>query len=371
MKRFFQSVLLTMPLLLVASCSPNPNNSAPTNGAPSSGQPSTVTSAPPTEGKPRIKIGYVLQVQNEFTGVIKRGAEDAGKALGVDVEVSGPSAPSSTEAIGMFQTMVQKKVDGLVVIPMPGAVWVKPIQEATAAGIPVLTANTTSEGSASVAWFGQDEHQSGVILAREIRKQLEAAGKKSGKVLAGICAPGDAALEARYKGVQEGLAGSGFTVTDAKDVGIENTKNYSAWENQSTANPDMVAAVGLCSMDIPNLAKVKTRSHGTWLVGGYDLNPETLDAIKSGAAQVTLGQNPYLQGYLPVLALVQHLQDKKKELPKGWVDVGTEIVTKANVDTVVPRENDRATETKWYADYIAKNFGDLETLAKPLPAMHP
>ena len=366
MKRLLQYSLLTLPLLMVVSCNNSPNSSST---PPSSGSPA----APPTsatDGKPRIKIGYVLHVLNDFTGVIKRGAEDAGKALDVDVEVVGPATADANAAIGQFEGMVQKKKDGLVVIPMPGDVWVKPIKEATDAGIPVVTANITSDGSTSEAWFGQDEYESGVTLAKEMRKMLEAGGKKNGKVLAGICAPGVAVLEERYKGFKKGLAGSGFTVTDAKDVGVENTKNYAAWENQATANPDMVAAVGLCSMDIPNLAKVKTRSHGNWLVGGYDLNTETLDAIKAGNTQISLGQHPYLQGYLPVLAMVRHLRDKKP-LPRGWVNVGTEIVTKANVDSVTPRENDRGAETKWYADYVAKNFGDLETLAKPLPQMHP
>ena len=51
----------------------------------------------------------------------------------------------------------------------------------------------------------------------------------------------------------------------------------------------MVGAVGLCSHDIPNLAKLKIRS-APWLVAGYDLNVETLDAIKAGAAQLTVGQ---------------------------------------------------------------------------------
>lgn len=369
MKRHFRSALLTLPLLLTASC-----NNPPSNPTSSTTPPSTVSGAPPlsakTDGKPRIKIGYVLHVLNDFTGVIKRGAEDAGKALDVDVEVVGPDAAQATQAIGMFGDMVQKKKDGLIVIPMPGDVWVKPIKEATDAGIPVVTANITSDGSASEAWFGQNEYQSGVILASELRKMLEAGGKKNGKVLAGICAPGVAVLEERYKGVKKGLEGSGFTVTDAKDVGVENTKNYSAWESQATGNPDMVAAVGLCSMDIPNLSKVKARMHGTWLVGGYDLNTETLDALKSGVTQISLGQHPYLQGYLPVLAMVQHLRDKKP-LPKGWVNVGTEIVTKANVDSVMPRENDHAAETKWYADYVTKNFADLDALAKPLPQMHP
>ena len=351
---------LTLPLMaLLSSC----------NNAPESTAPPTDSPAKAYGDKPMLKIGYVLHGLNDFTQVIKRGAEDAGKALGVEVEVVGPPSFEATEAIGMFEGMVQKKKDALIVIPMPGEVWIKPIQEATDAKIPVVTANITSDGSASEAWFGQDEYESGVLLAKELSKQLAAGGKTDGQILAGICKPGVLVLEERYKGFKKGLEGSKYTVTDAKDVGTENTANYSAWENQATANPDMIAAVGLCSMDVPNLSKLKTRSGGKWLIGGYDFNTETLDALKAGTAQVSLGQHPYLQGYLPVLALVQHLRDKKP-LPKGWVNVGTETVTPKNVGDFAPRETDRAAETKWYTDYVAKNFADMAAAAKPLPKPH-
>lgn len=351
--------IVIAPLLLVlASC--NRNGETPKSDV----SPSVGGTIAPVG--PKLKIGYVLHVRNDFTSVIERGAKDAERALGVEVEVIGPASGKSDEATAMFEGLVQKKKDGLIVVPMPGEVWIKPINEAVDAGIPVMTANMTSPESKTEAWFGQDEYQSGVILAQELTKQLQASGKKSGKILAGICAPEVAVLQDRYHGLQKGLARTGFTVTDAKDVKVENTENYAAWENQATANPDIVAAAGLCSMDIPNLAKLKTRTNAKWLIGGYDLNQETLDALKAGTAQVTLGQHPYLQGYLPVLALVQHLRDKKP-LPKGWVNVGTEIVTKANVDSLYPRETDKAAETKWYADYVTKNFADLSAMAKPLP----
>lgn len=353
--------LLALPLLLLASC----NNQPAEN--------SNSTSAPPKSaggtgeaGKPTLKIGYVLHGLNDFTQVIKRGAEDAGKALGVEVEVVGPASFDATEAIGMFESMVQKKKDGLVVVPMPGEVWVRPIKEAMDAKMPVVTANITSEGSGAESWFGQDEYQSGVILGQEMRKLLEADGKTSGKIVVGICKPGVAVLEDRYKGFKKGMEGTKYSLTDAKDVTTEKTTNYSAWENLSTANQDMVAAVGLCSLDIPNMSQVRSRSGAKWLVGGYDLNIESLDAIKAGNAQISLGQHPYLQGYLPVLALVQHLRDKKP-LPKGWINVGTEIVTKTNVEEVYPRETDRAKETAWYADHIKKTFTDFGAMAKPLP----
>jgi ribose transport system substrate-binding protein len=193
--------------------------------------------------------------------------------------------------------MVQKRKDGLAVVPQPGEVWVVPIRQAAEAGIPVVTANVTSPDSAAAAWFGQEEYQSGVVLASELKKALVAAGKDEGKVVVGTCAPGVAVLVQRFEGVKKGLEGTGYTVAGPFDVTIETTSNCGAWENLAGANPGMVAAAGLCSHDVPNLAKLKTRSGGRWLIAGYDLNLQTLDAIKAGTAQVTAGQHPYLQCY--------------------------------------------------------------------------
>lgn len=362
MRRFLLPIFALMLTLGLASCSGKNDSSTDSQTPPGK------AGAGDSGGK-KLHIAYVLHGLNDFTQQIKRGAEDAGKALGVEVDVTGPSSFEATEAIGQFEGMIQKKVDGLAVIPMPGEVWVKPIKEAADAGIPVVTANITSDGSAAESWFGQDEYQSGVILARELKKRLEAVGKKSGKIVVGICKPGVAVLEDRFKGFKKGMEGTAYTIPDPTDVNTENTANYSAWENLASANPDMIALVGLCSMDIPNMSKLKDRLKEKWLLGGYDLTKDALDSVKSGTTQVLLGQHPYLQGYLPVLALVQHLRDKKP-LPKGWVNVGTEIITKETVDSVYPRETDTAAETKWYADHVAKNFGDLAALAKPMPPKH-
>jgi len=353
MKAFRLMSILLLIAVLLAACAP----AATPTAAPAATQPPAAASD--------IKIGYVLHGLNNFTQVIQQGAEDAGKALGVDVEVTGPAGFVSTEAIGMFEGMIQKGKDGLVTVPQPGDVWVAPIQEAVDAGIPVMTANVTAPGSKAAAWFGQDEYHSGVLLGQELGKILEAQGVTSGKIVVGTCVPGIDVLVDRYNGFVEGIGGA-FKISEAYDVTPENTSNYSAWENLASANPDMVAAVGLCSLDIPNLAQIKTRSSAKWAIGGYDLNVETLDAIKAGTAQITVGQNPYLQGYLPVLALVQNLRDDKP-LVEGWIDVGTEVVTPDNVEELYKRESDPAFATTWYADWIAKNFKDLHGMAKPLP----
>jgi ABC-type sugar transport system substrate-binding protein len=327
-------------------------------------QPSGDESAKP---QAKLKFGYVLHGLNDFTQIIKQGAEDAARAEGVSVDVVGPAGFSATsDAIAMFEGMTQKKVNGLVVVPMPGEVWVTPIRQATGAGIPVLTANVTSPGSTATTWFGQDEFASGVILATELRKFLVAENRVEGRIIVGMCAPGVGVLVERYQGFKQGMTGTKYQISEPFDVNTENTANYGAWENLAAANPNIAAIVGLCSMDLPNLAKLKVRTKGQWLVGGYDLGRETLDAVKAGTVQVVVGQHPYLQGYLPVMALARHLRDKQP-LPQGWVDIGTEVVTRDNVDAIYGRETDEKKQTQWYADHVAKHFADLSAMAKPLP----
>lgn len=345
-REFIQNaVTLVAVLLLTSGCNKKPSDSDPA----------------------KLKFGYVLHGLNDFTQIIKQGAEDAARAESVSVDVVGPAGFSATsDAIAMFEGMTQKQVNGLIVVPMPGEVWVTPIRQATEAGIPVLTANVTSPGSTATARFGQDEYASGIILATELRKFLAAQNKQEGRIIVGMCAPGVGVLVERYEGFTKGMAGTKFQISEPFDVNTENTANYGAWENLAGANPNMVAIVGLCSMDLPNLAKLKVRTKGQWLIGGYDLGRETLDAIKAGTIQIVIGQHPYLQGYLPVVALTRHVRDKLP-LPQGWVDVGTEVVTRDNVDAIYGRETDEKQQTKWYADHVAKHFADLNALAKPLP----
>ena len=54
--------------------------------------------------------------------------------------------------------------------------------------------------------------------------------------------------------------------------------------------------------------------------GGYDLTPTTQQTIASGAMQFTIDQQPYLQGFFPVLQL--YLYNVSQSLT-GIADVNT------------------------------------------------
>ena len=65
----------------------------------------------------------------------------------------------------------------------------------------------------------------------------------------------------------------------------------------------MLMGVGSCAFDLPAIFKFKSKNPGPdFYFAGYDLEPDALSALEEGYANITIGQGPYLQGYLPMMA---------------------------------------------------------------------
>jgi simple sugar transport system substrate-binding protein len=70
--------------------------------------------------------------------------------------------------------------------------------------------------------------------------------------------------------------------------------------------------------------------NGKVATGGFDLTPVTLNGIKGGSLGFTIDQQPYLQGFLPVLALYLFNLSGGLVAPPE-TNTGLTFVTKANV----------------------------------------
>ena len=67
---------------------------------------------------------------------------------------------------------------------------------------------------------------------------------------------------------------------------------------------------------------------------GFDLGPKQLEQIKTGALQGSLGQQPFLQGFYPVMQLYLQLD---RNIAAANLDTRAQLVTKDNVDKVGKR----------------------------------
>jgi simple sugar transport system substrate-binding protein len=79
--------------------------------------------------------------------------------------------------------------------------------------------------------------------------------------------------------------------------------------------------------------KAANKKPGDVYDAGFDLSAATATAIKDGWVGVVLDQQPWLQGYLPIL---QICLAKKYGFSGLHIDTGAALIDKTNIDFVAP-----------------------------------
>jgi ABC-type sugar transport system substrate-binding protein len=343
--RRWLTLLPTLALVMAGCSSGAPASQAPASQAPASEAPASeapaseapaseapASEAPASEAPERIKLGFVTHVLgNPFIQQIVDGAEAAAEDLNVDLQVTGPEGGDAEGQLALINSLVDSGVQG-VATSVPGETMVSRLNEIVDSGVPVVQFNLLQTG-VKAPYVGERSVESGRILGQKVLDKLGGT-TATGKVIVGNCFPGFPVLENRARGVQESLAkASGITVLGPFDVKVQPNENYAAWEALLTANPDAVALVGLCAPDVASLGKLQgANPDKTFVSGGYDLTAENLAEIKAGRAYVSLGQTPFMQGYLPIKMLTDAVRDGVDLSSGGFLDAGTEIVTADSVE---------------------------------------
>jgi simple sugar transport system substrate-binding protein len=263
-----------------------------------------------------------------FWSVAKKGAEQAGKDMGVTVKYS-ESANDPQKHAQLIDSAVTEKVDGIATsVPNTDALR-DPLKKASDAGIPIITLNSGQSDSASlgaITHVGQDEGVAG-----------EAAGKRlaesaSGKLLCVVHEQGNSGLEERCAGAKQGFGGEveNVQVKGVSDIATSTTELQSKLQSDKdvtavlTLNPDIAVAARDAVQGASSDAKLAT----------FDLSGDVVKAIKAGEIEFAVDQQQYLQGYLPVVFLT--LFNTNANTVGGGLPVltGPGFVDKSNADTV-------------------------------------
>jgi simple sugar transport system substrate-binding protein len=269
------------------------------------------------------------QASDPFWSIFKNGVDQGGKDMGVKVEYSAPQTFDMNAMGQLIDAAVGKKPSGLVV-SIPDATALGPkIQNAVNQGIPVISANSGSDVYQELGVLthvGQDE----TIAGRAAGERMKEAG-----VTNAICINqevGNAGLDARCAGFEEGLGGTSTVVqVNLNDPTGAQQQILAALQADDSINGMM--ALGPTGAT-PALAAVQQLGGRELTVGTFDLSQDVLNAIESGTMLFAIDQQQYLQGYLPVVFLTYY--NLYGLMPGGGQPVltGPGFVTKDNVATV-------------------------------------
>ena len=281
-----------------------------------------------------MKFAVVLHALNSsFYTKIQEGAIQAGEDLGVQVDVMAPTAMNSLEEqVAMIESCIAAGYDGIATVVWDSEGFNDVIRKVKDAGITLIGINQDSPDSGREAFIGQDLEQSAYDLGVYFFDKVMGG---EGTYIIASCAPTNTALIARQQGIERAAAEfPNIVEKQLIDIGTDLTAAVGVIENAYLANPDVTAFVGVdvYSEAIGTFIQAQNLN-GKVLGAGFDLTEGTLNHIKNNAMQVTVGQNPFLQGYYPVV-------DMFLKTAYGYTPVdiatGAFFVTSENVADVEP-----------------------------------
>jgi len=282
--------------------------------------------------------------QDTFAKVVYAGALEAQKDLGANVNFIW-SDWDSEKMVSQFKDALGAVPDAIAMMGHPGAAALGPlIDEAERKNIivtmqnvdiPDVRAKYTAKG---FGYVGQNLYNSGLMVAQGvIRKYQPAEGSEA--IVFGVDKTADPGRYERTKGCIDGLANAKLIVHEIAIPQAVQTDAASAAAKQLFAEafakyPNATLAIvdhGALTASSPDLLKALGKKPGEIVLAGFDLSAATVAGIQSGYIGLILDQQPYLQGYLPVL---QACLTKKYGFAGLYIDTGVGLIDGTNVDAV-------------------------------------
>ncbi len=302
-----------------------------------------VAATVPLVGSPRdaraadapISIYFVgCAAPTGFHGYLARGAEEAGKNLGVKVTYIYPDQLTIPNQVQKIEEAIAAKANGIALCEFAqDDAYTEVAARAKEAGIafgsaaaPPAGAQVRDPNDIFLFRTGSDEKAAGALTA----KRLIAMGVKGG-VVVGDQQPGDATCRDRAESEISALKAAGIKA-DFLELTMDPGQQSESLFNYLRVHPDTQAATSVCDVIDGFLSAKADSGRKDLILTGYDIVAQSLAAIKDGRQAFTIDQQQFWRGYMPVLLLTHYI--KYGLIEANYFLTGPTIVDASNVDRV-------------------------------------
>ncbi len=281
-----------------------------------------------------IKLPYWQTANN---GLMKAATQ-----YGVKAEMRGTDNFDPQGEVKEFETALARKPAGILVSVADPSLMQGEIDKAIAAGIPVLTIDSDSPNSHRLYFIGTNNLQAGRLGGQRVAQKLHGKGN-----VVFYTMPGQPNLDERLRGYKDAFSDSpGINIVQVVNIkgdsgnAFDNTQSLLA----KTGKDKIDAFICLEASAGKDVAEALKRANATdrELVA-MDVDEATLNLVKAGVIDATIGQKPYTMAYFGLKQVVELHENPLKQLDKDYetdsfspvpafVDTGATLVDKNNVD---------------------------------------
>lgn len=253
------------------------------------------------------------------------GGERAAAELGVEVIYRGPDKADELKQKEVLESFIMQKVDGIAISVLNASFLTATIDRAVEAGIPVVTWDSDAPASKRLAFYGVDDHQSGLVMGEETAKLLGGKG-----TVAFITSLGANNLQRRLEGAKEALAKyPAITIVETYDIKEDSTRCQEIIATGTNRYPKLGAWISVGGWPVFSANALEPVPATTKFVS-FDTVEAALPLLRAGKVQVLLGQKYFGWGGESIKLLHGLVNGRKPA--NQIIDSGVDVVTASNVD---------------------------------------
>lgn len=286
---------------------------------------------PPASDAERLRFAFITcSVEAKFFTPVKQGLADAARMLDVDCDFLGTEGVDLDAQAALVRRAVAEGYDGIALSIIDPEAFDGVIGEALAAGVPVVGFNVDDAATPNprLSSVNQRLRDAGASLAEHLLPDIP----ENAAVLLTMHDEGVSALDDRRDGMLEVLRRKNVAPTVIV-TGNDAARAAEVIADALRGNPAIRVVLGTGQADTEAAGLAIERhfaGRGFWSAG-FDLSPKTLQLIRDGHIRCTVDQQPYIQGFYPVVQLALFL---RYGLRPADIDAGAAIIDRSNVDRV-------------------------------------
>ncbi len=283
----------------------------------------------PPKDPSRLKLLFIAVTCDEaFFGPVKRGIADAAAMMEVDADFTGSTGVDTDEMSRLARDALANGIDGLAIDLFDAAAFAPVVAEAHALGVPVVAFNIDDGGgrAGNLSGIAQDFSAAGRALGQRTAEHI----RPGSTVVLTMHDAGISALEQRRDGLKDALDRHDIQWVEAI-TGHEPEAAARAILEVVRAHPDASAILATGQADTEGAALAAERLGRPIYAAGFDLSPEILRLIVEGHLDCTVDQQPYTQGFYPVIQLVLNIRYGLRPVD---MDAGACIVDRSNATRI-------------------------------------
>jgi simple sugar transport system substrate-binding protein len=281
------------------------------------------------------------------------GTKVAGNMIGANILLLGSESPTDDPAREieiLNQIINDPTLDGLIMTTPQVGAYDDIVRTAEANGIPIATTNSFDGGILNrnaISHTGQDA-SAAAIAGEALVQCLVDRGITSGSIIL----PSDTAMgnievnnrvSSAYNAIVASLEKNGTLANFQVDAGPENVGVAADMNDPANSiisliesRGDVVGAFAGNNVFTPALASAveQTGNTGKMCAYGFDLGPAQQEALAAGNLTGALGQQPFLQGFWPVMQLYLQID---RGISAANLDTRAQLVTQETVGNVGKR----------------------------------